>query len=133
MSLRRFERLRVAIRLGSLATALAVLPSGMSWAAGPAPWSLQRPTESDPWTGWGKSLPARPTDGALPMLPDPTDDAATTAAQPPQDFSVAPSVDNILNRRHDLSEEQMGEPGGSGGYLRSVGRTFGLALKKALY
>jgi hypothetical protein len=134
-ALRPHEFLRAAVRIGSLATFLVGMPVGTVWAAGPILWSLKKPAGSDPLAGWGLPVPARTNDGGLSILPDPTDNVGTTptAAAAAQDFSIAPSVDNILNRRHDLSEDQMGEPGSSSSYLRSVGRTFGLALKKSLY
>ena len=76
----------------------------------------------------------QPTPDAPTMLRDPTEgEGAGTAVPMPRDFSVAPSVSNILNRRRDLSEDEVGLPGIGAGYLRSVGRTLGLALKKALY
>jgi hypothetical protein len=68
------------------------------------------------------------------MLPDPTDGAGVSPSlSPPPDFSVAPSVSNILNRRDDLIETETGVPGSGAGYLRSVGRTLGVAVKRALY
>ena len=80
-------------------------------------------------------MPSPARSGAiLPILPDPTTHdtvSAETSATP--DFSIAPSVDNILNRRHDLSEDPTGMDGSSDSYVRTVRRTFGFALRKRLY
>jgi len=128
------ENLRFAVRRACLAIALVIMPVSALSAAGPVLWSLKKPAASDPLAGWGIPVPERTDRDALPMLPDPMDGSEVRSTDPlRQDFSVAPSVDNILNRRHDLSDDQAGDFGNSGGYLRSVGRTFGLALKKALY
>lgn len=117
---------------GPLAAALMLLPVTATGAAHATVWSLTPTPRASP--GWSAPLPKRSTDAVPAMLPDPTSAASTgPEPSPPQDFSIAPSVDNILNSRHDLSEDPLGEPGSSSGYLRSVGRTFGLALKKSLY
>jgi len=115
-----------------------IVAQPLSAASRTAPilWSLKKPARSAGVSaGWTMQPPAAAQkDGdSLPMLPDPTDGRTIGSAPPPRDFSIAPSAENILNRRHDLSEDQSGPPGNSNGYLRSVGRTFGLALKKTLY
>jgi hypothetical protein len=93
-------------------------------------WSLPPSVAASRWR-----LPAaRSDEREQAMLPDPTDGAgASPSLSPPPDFSVAPSVSNILNRRDDLIETETGVPGSGAGYLRSVGRTLGVAVKRALY
>lgn len=128
-----FARWVAAARGGFLAFALVVLSASAACAASPT-WSLKKPEQKSPSSGWSLPHPAPANQGTLPMLPDPTGGAVASATvEPRQDFTIAPSVDNILNSRHDLSEDQMGLAGSSDTYVRSVGRTFGLAIKKALY
>jgi len=128
-------RPRSAAWRGCLLLTVAALPLNAVSRASPILWSLKRPAPSpDGLARWDMAAPAPAVSGAQPMLPDPTiESAAGDLPSPSQDFSIAPSVDNILNRRHDLSEDQAGAPGSSSSYIRSVGRTFGLALKRALY
>ena len=131
-----FGALRSRMLSGFLATMIVAQPFGAASRTAPILWSLKKPAGSAGVSaGWTMPPPAAAQKGgdSLPMLPDPTDGRTIGSAPPPRDFSIAPSAENILNRRHDLSEDQSGPPGNSNGYLRSVGRTFGLALKKTLY
>ncbi len=119
---------------GCVLAAILVLPVDAAAMAGPIVWSLKKPTRNTVGSApWHIPAPAPADPATAKTMPDIAGPAVRSASSPPQDFSIAPSVSNIFNRRNDLSEDQMGAEGSPNAYLRSVGRTFGLALKKSLY